>query len=83
MPFFICIIYSRKLDKYYIGYTDDLPARLAQHNNGISTFTAKAADWILKWSEQQPAREAAMQREKQIKQKKSRKYIEWLISSVE
>ena len=82
MPFFVYIIYSEKLDKYYIGYTEDIPVRLAQHNSGISTFTAKAADWILKCSEQQPTREAAMQREKQIKQKKSRKYIEWLISSV-
>jgi putative endonuclease len=79
--FWVYIIYSCSLDKYYVGYTTDLEKRLAEHNNGISTFTSKASDWELKLSEPYPSREQAIQKEKQIKKKKSRKYIEWLISS--
>ena len=80
--FYVYIIYSPLLDKYYIGYTTDLIKRLSEHNSGISTFTSKASDWVLKYHELFPKRELAMKREKEIKDKKSRKYIEWLISSV-
>jgi putative endonuclease len=82
MSFFVYIIYSAKLSKYYVGYTADIPLRLTQHNTGISTFTAKASDWILKYTEEYNTREVAHQRELEIKRKKSRVYIEWLINKV-
>ncbi|MBL7690322.1 MAG: GIY-YIG nuclease family protein [Flavipsychrobacter sp.] len=82
MSYTVYIIYSLTLDKYYIGYSEDVSVRLEQHNSGISTFTSKASDWQLKYSEVFPTREAAMNREKEIKNKKSRKYIEWLVDSV-
>ncbi len=81
MHFFVYIIYSSQLDKYYVGYTADLSKRINEHNSGISNFTDKASDWVLKYYESQESRLSAMKREKEIKLKKSRKYIEWLISS--
>ena len=80
--FFVYILYSNHLDKYYVGYTSNLKKRLTEHNNGVSLYTAKASDWLLKYSEQLPDRISATNREKEIKKKKSRKYIEWLIYSV-
>ena len=80
--FFVYIIYSSKLDKYYVGHTHDLLIRVEQHNSGISTFTSKANDWVLKYSEPFHSREDAFKREIQIKKKKSRKYIEWLINEI-
>ena len=82
MEYSVYIIYSSRLDKYYVGYSEDLGLRLTQHNEGISTFTAKANDWELKYSESFNSREEAHKRELEIKRKKSPKYIEWLISSV-
>jgi len=82
MLFYVYIIYSSTLDKFYTGYSSDLPKRLEEHNAGISTFTSASGDWILKYSEAFSSREGAMKREREIKKKKSRKYIEWLISSV-
>ncbi len=79
--FFVYIVYSQLLDKYYVGYTINLEKRITEHNTGISSYTAKASDWVLKYSESYPFREAAIAREKEIKNKKSRKYIEWLINS--
>jgi putative endonuclease len=67
------------MDKYYTGYTENVEVRLNQHNNGLSDFTSKADDWQLKYLEEFETREHAMKREKEIKAKKSRKYIEWLI----
>ena len=52
MPFSVYIIYSLKLNKYYVGYSEDVAVRLAQHNEGISTFTSKAKDWVLKYVEE-------------------------------
>ncbi len=42
----------------------------------------KANDWVVKYTESFETRAAAMKRELEIKKKKSRKYIERLISSV-
>ncbi len=77
----VYIIYSRKLDRYYVGYTGNISERILQHNSGISDYTSKASDWELKYNESCQTRPEAMKREKEIKNKKSRKYIEWLISS--
>jgi putative endonuclease len=80
MTYSVYIIYSTKLDKYYVGYSENVDTRLVQHNEGISTFTSKANDWQLMHCESFPTRETAQKREREIKNKKSRKYIEWLIS---
>jgi predicted GIY-YIG superfamily endonuclease len=81
--FTVYILYSFSIDKYYIGYTSDIEKRLVEHNSGVSKFTAKANDWVLKYTENFTTRENARKRELEIKKKKSRKYIEWLISSID
>jgi putative endonuclease len=81
--FYVYIIYSGKLDRYYVGYTSDVAIRLEQHNTGKSSFTSKASDWKLVFQEQFTSREEAHRRELNIKNKKSRKYIEWLIGSAD
>jgi len=45
MSYFVYIIYSEKLDRYYVGYSENITIRLDQHNKGLSAFTAKASDW--------------------------------------
>ena len=80
--FVVYIVYSAAVDKYYVGYTVDIKKRLVEHNTGISTYTAKATDWELKFAREFMSRKEAMSEERRIKAKKSRKYIEWLISSV-
>ena len=81
MNFFVYIIFSEKLNRYYVGHTDNIVIRLTQHNDGLSSYTAKAKDWKLAYSEIFITREEAHKREREIKAKKSRKYIEYLLSS--
>jgi putative endonuclease len=79
--FYCYIIYSEKLDKFYIGCTENIENRLAQHNAGLSDFTSKGMPWKLMYSETFNSRVEAANRERAIKKKKSRKYIEYLIAA--
>ncbi len=81
--FYIYILYSDSLDRYYIGSTNDVTRRLSEHNNPIrkTKFTAKASDWRLVFQASAGAtRSDAVLIERYIKKQKSRKYIEALIS---
>ncbi|UEG50144.1 GIY-YIG nuclease family protein [Ferruginibacter lapsinanis] len=82
MPFYIYILYSVTSDKYYVGSTGDLEVRLDQHNNGRNKSTKHGVPWIIKYTETFVLQVDAIKRENEIKKKKSRKYIEWLIGSV-
>jgi putative endonuclease len=43
------ILYSRKLDRFYIGVSVDVYRRLRHHNNRESGFTARGVPWQLLW----------------------------------
>ncbi len=77
MPF-AYIIYSGKLNKYYVGACTDLQRRLHEHNIGHSKFTSTGLPWVLKYAEAFETLQLAKRRELQIKKMKSRKYIESL-----
>ena len=78
--FYTYIIFSKTLDKYYTGSCVDLQNRLEDHLNSRSTYTKLAKDWILVYFENFDSRSLAVKREMAIKKKKSRKYIEFIIS---
>jgi putative endonuclease len=82
MSFYLYILYSSSLDQYYVGHTENLSDRIFRHNNSGSKSTKKANDWIIKHREEFETRSEAMQRELEIKNKKSRKYIELLFKKV-
>lgn len=53
---------------FYVGITNDLEERTAEHNRGKdSAYTAKRLPVRLVWSEQHPSREAARRQEIEIK----------------
>ena len=82
MAAFCYILYSVKLNKYYVGSTTDMERRLNDHNRGKEKFTQTGMPWRLVYSELFDELANARRREQEIKKKKSRKYIEILISSV-
>jgi putative endonuclease len=75
----VYILQSEQHGKYYIGHTDSLSRRLEEHNNGLSKYTKSFRPWRLVYTEHYETRSLAMQRETEIKQKKSRNYITRLI----
>ena len=81
--FYVYILYSKFLDKYYIGHTgQNLDQRLRKHNTNHKGFTGKANDWVLKYFEEFNSKPEAYQRELAIKKRKSRAYIEKLIDKI-
>ena len=73
------IIFSKKLDRFYIGAChDDLYSRIQKHNDhsyGNHRFTAKANDWGLFLSIECETFSIARRIELHIKRMKSSNYI--------
>jgi putative endonuclease len=79
--YFVYILYSVKLDRYYVGSTGNLEDRLKRHNSGRSTYTKPGIPWKLVYSKQYQTRSEAYSAEQYIKSQKSRMYIERLIEN--
>ena len=74
------ILHSKSLDKYYVGYTNDLMRRLNEHNRIKGKFTDVGIPWVLVYKETYATKKIAMDREKLIKSKKSKKFIIELVA---
>ena len=77
--FYIYILYSKRLDKFYVGSTNNIERRLEDHNRGKTAFTKQGMPWKIKYSETFNIRAEAVHREQYIKKQKSRIFIEKLI----
>ena len=81
--YFTYILQSESTGRYYIGSTDNLDRRVAQHNNpgykGSKTTKRFKGPWKLVYTESSQTRAEAMSREREIKSWKSRKAIQDLI----
>jgi len=75
------ILYSEKIDRYYVGYTWNIKLRLDRHNKGMSRSTKAGRPWKIVYVELYNTKSEAIKREYQIKRWKSRKMIEELVQS--
>ena len=75
-PYSVYILYSKAADRFYIGQTEDLDARLLMHREKTFTnaFTKIADDWEVYWHLECESRETALKIESYIKQMRNRKY---------
>jgi len=74
------ILYSKTLDKYYVGYTgNELLERLRKHNSNHKGFTGRASDWAVCYKENFATKTEAYAREREVKKWKSRSRIQKLI----
>ena len=79
--FTVYILHSISLNKYYVGYTNDITRRLSEHNRKKGKFTDGGIPWVLVYREEFELKREAMAREKFIKSQKSKSYILSLLSS--
>ncbi|MDP2669291.1 MAG: GIY-YIG nuclease family protein [bacterium] len=82
--FTVYAILSQMTGKIYIGQTQDLEARLQQHNTldetHLSQYTRQnKGPWRLIYKEECPTRPEALKREKQLKSFRGREFIKNLI----
>jgi len=59
----VYILYSKELDRYYVGSTSNLQERLNKHLSSNKGFTSKAKDWELKYQESFESTSDALKRE--------------------
>ena len=75
------VLYSATADRYYIGHCEDLNSRISRHNSRMVPSTRPFVPWSLIYYEEFDTRAKAGKRELEIKKKKSKKYLEWLIQN--
>jgi putative endonuclease len=81
MQYFVYILYSRKYKRYYIGHTNDVECRVAQHNDADAKgWTRSFQPWEVMYVEPYPSRSGAMRQEKYLKSFKSKERIEQYIA---
>jgi len=76
MEYAVYILYSKRCDKIYIGFTTDLINRFLSHNHlGQKGWTLKYRPWQVIYCEFYSDKLTAMNREKQLKGGKAREWI--------
>ncbi len=78
--YWVYILYSEKCDRYYIGYSSDVLARLERHNAGMVTATKNCRPYQIKTTKNFNTELEARKEELRLKKQKSRKYLEHLIA---
>ena len=79
--YYLYILHSKSLDRYYIGSTSNLEERFRKHLSNHKGFTSKSKDWGIVYREEFPSNKEAQARERWVKNQKSRKMIEELIKT--
>lgn len=73
--YYVYMLYSAIVDRYYVGQTSNLEERLKRHNQGRSKYTKSGIPWKLVYKESFETRSDAMSREMKLKQSKSREHL--------
>ena len=69
MMYVVYIIYSKSLDRYYVGHTANFNDRLKRHNAGSCKPTKAGVPWSLMRVEKLDTKSMAYRRELKSKQK--------------
>ena len=77
----VYFIYSQKIDKYYIGFSSNVPHRLSKHNSKSKGFSNTGRPWVIVYTEDFDNKKDAMIRERQLKKWKNRVRLETLINA--
>jgi putative endonuclease len=81
MSYVVYVLRSQTDGTCYVGATSNLAQRIEKHNSGASLFTRARRPWDVVYVEEHPSARDALARERAIKRRKSRKYIDGLIRS--
>lgn len=75
MSFFVYILYSVSMDRYYVGFSRDVEARIAQHRDAERGWTSRADDWSLVHEIAAESEGEARVLERRIKKRGARRFL--------
>ena len=73
--YIVYVLKSKNFPKSYVGITDNLERRLAQHNDSNSFYTKRYVPWFVIYKEEYENRVEARTREKYLKSAAGRKFL--------
>ncbi|MBI4139319.1 GIY-YIG nuclease family protein [Candidatus Uhrbacteria bacterium] len=76
---FLYILYSQRLNLYYVGSTSDPSRRISEHQRGQTPSTAQGCPWGVELVQSFPSIHQAKSAEQKLKLWKSRRIIEFII----
>jgi len=74
--FYVYILYSETIQKYYCGQTNNLVQRLHEHNSGFTLSNKHGLPWILIGFINSETRSDALILEKKIKKRGIKRWLE-------
>jgi len=83
MYYYVYVLYSHKLNKKYIGFTNDIKKRISEHNSGKSHFTSKGTPWKLIYLQTFISKTDAMNEERFLKTGKGRERLSLLLPNTD
>jgi len=75
MSYFVYILFSDGIRKYYSGSCENLESRFHQHNSGWSRYTKRGVPWRIVKSIEVADKRAARQLENQIKKRGAKRFL--------
>ena len=82
MQFVVYILYSRKFNKTYVGFTSDLVTRFHSHNSlATKGWSIRFRPWDVVHVEFFNSKPEALKREKELKSGKGREFIKIIVNA--
>jgi len=79
-PYYLYILKSETADRYYVGISSNPQRRLEYHNSFEKGFTSRYRPWRIVFAKEYPSKTEAHAAETMVKDWKSRKMIEQLLT---
>ena len=77
--YLVYILLSERTGRYYVGHTNDLDRRIAEHNRIKGKYTDTGIPWKVAYTEVFNSKTEAYARERYIKSRKSVDFVRQLI----
>jgi putative endonuclease len=71
----VYILYSERMDRYYVGQTDNVDKRLVVDNLGGKKYTTRGIPWVLVKTYDCDSRSSAVGLERKIKKRGIKRYL--------
>jgi putative endonuclease len=68
--YYVYVLWSDAVHKFYVGITDDLDRRVRQHNEGVSRWTRGRGPWRCVWRQRCASLTEARRLENRLKRQK-------------
>ena len=81
--YYVYIIQSQLDNSFYIGFSENIDARIMEHNVGRTNYTSKKRPWHLVYVEEFENKTDALKRELFLKHQKNKEFYQRLINSMD